>query len=472
MRNTVLATAVAATLALAAPEAFAQAKGSATKAEVQAIEAQMQALAERLNRLEASNTQLQSENEQLKAVVDRREAEIDYLKSQTKELREEGAVASNEIGKVKGADWATKLKGRGDFRFRHEMIESERVVSGQAEDAADRTRQRIRARLGFDYKVTDTVKGTLLLATGGDDPRSSNQTLGGTGTRKSIGVDMAFVDWQFMNGANVVLGKQPHPYFRPGQSLFFDGDWNPEGGAVKFDRGMFFGTGYGWWLTEQFNANPAGENNDSNLFGAQVGMKFPLFGGETILAAHYFDCGACQDNSPLYANNGNGNTTYPVTTTTRIGTTASTPPVNVNATTTTNMLTYDYEILQLSAQMGMTLFDLPFTFWADYGQNMASGVEYDTAYGVGVVLGKASNAKTWEAGIAYQSLDKDALFAQIIDSDFGDGRTDSEGWFLKGGYAPVKNVTVNATYFINTLNKDVGVELDYNRLQLDINYKF
>ena len=454
MRNTVLATAVAATLALAAPQAFAQAKGSATKAEVQAIEAQMKALAERLNRLETANAQLQTENEQLKAVVDRREAEIDYLKSQTKELREEGAVASNEISKVKGADWATKLKGRGDFRFRHEMIESERVVSGQAEDAADRTRQRIRARLGFDYAVTDTVKGTLLFATGGDDPRSSNQTLGGTGTRKSIGVDMAYVDWKFMNGANLVLGKQPHPYFRPGQSLFFDSDWNPEGGAVKFDRGMFFGSGYGWWLTEQFNANPAGENNDSNLFGAQVGMKFPLLGGETVLAAHYFDCGACQDNSPLYANNGNGNTTYTLT------------------GSTTNLLRYDYEIVQLSAQLGTSLFNLPFSFWADYAQNMASGVEYDTAYGVGVVLGKASNAKTWEAGIAYQSLDKDALFAQIIDSDFGDGRTDSEGWFLKGGYAPVKNITLNATYFINTLNKDVGTELDYDRLQLDLNYKF
>jgi hypothetical protein len=450
----VLATAVAATLALAAPQAFAQAKGSATKAELQAIEAQMQALAERLNKLETTNAQLQTENEQLKAVVDRREAEVDYLKSQTKELREEGAMASNEISKVKGADWATKLKGRGDFRFRHEMIESERVVSGQAEDAADRTRQRIRARLGFDYKVTDTVKGTLLFATGGDDPRSSNQTLGGTGTRKSIGVDMAFVDWQFMNGANLVLGKQPHPYFRPGQSLFFDGDWNPEGGAVKFDRGMFFGSGYGWWLTEQFNANPAGENNDSNLFGAQVGMKFPLLGGETVLAAHYFDCGACQDNSPLYANNGNGNTTYTL------------------PGSTTQLLRYDYEILQLSAQMGTTLFDLPFSFWADYARNMADDVEYDTAYGVGVVLGKASNAKTWEAGLAYQSLDKDALFAQIIDSDFGDGRTDTEGWFLKGGYAPVKNVTFNATYFINTLNKDVGTELDYNRLQLDLNYKF
>jgi len=454
VRNTVLATAVAATLALAAPQAFAQAKASATKAEVQAIEAQMKALAERLNRLEASNTQLQTDNDQLKAVVDRREAEIDYLKSQARELREEGAVASNEISKVKGADWATRMTGRGDLRYRHEGIESERVVSGVAEDAADRTRHRIRARLGFDYKVTDTVKGTLLFATGGDDPRSSNQTLGGTGTRKSIGVDMAFVDWKFMNGANLVLGKQPHPYFRPGQSLFFDGDWNPEGGAVKFDRGMFFGSAYGWWLTEQYNASPQGENNDANLFGAQLGLKFPLFSGETVLAAHYFDCGACQDNSPLYANNGNGNSTYTV------------------GTSTTNLLRYDYEVLQLSAQMGMTAFGQPLSIWADYAQNMASGVEYDTAYGVGVVLGKASNAKTWEAGIAYQSLDKDALFAQVVDSDFGDGRTDSEGWFLKGGYAPVKNIALNATYFINTLNKDVGTELDYNRLQLDLNYKF
>jgi len=454
VRNTVLATAVAATLALAAPQAFAQAKGSATKAEIQAVQAQMQALADRLNKLESANTVLQGENEQLKAVVDRREAEIDYLKSQTKELREEGAVVSNEVSKVKGADWATKIKARGDIRYRHEGIETERVVSGSVEDAADRTRHRIRARLGFDYKVTDNVKGTLLLATGGDDPRSSNQTLGGTGTRKSIGLDMAFVDWKFMNGGNAVLGKQPHPYWRPGQSMFFDGDWNPEGGAVKFDRGMYFGSAYGWWLTEQFNSNPAGENSDANLFGLQAGTKFSLFGGETVVAAHYFDCGACQDNSPLFANNGNGNTTYTL------------------PGSTTNLLRYDYEILQLSGQMGLTLLDKPVALWADYAQNMASDVEYDTAFGVGFTFGKASDAKTWEAGIGYQSIDKDALFAQIIDSDFGDGRTDSDGWFLKGGYAPVKNFTLNATYFINTLNKDVGTELDYNRLQLDLNYKF
>ena len=36
----------------------------------------------------------------------------------------------------------------------------------------------------------------------------------------------------------------------------------------------------------------------------------------------------------------------------------------------------------------------------------------------------------------------------------------------------MRNFTLAGTYFLNTLNKDVGTELDYGRLQLDINYKF
>jgi hypothetical protein len=454
VRNTVLASAVAAALGLGAPAAHADSKGAATKAELQAMQAQMEALTQRLNRLEAANASLAQENTELKAVADRRDAEMDYLKAQTKDLREETAVQAGALDKVKGADWATRVKARGDLRYRHEMIDPERVVDGSAEDAAKRTRERIRARFGFDAKVTDNVKATVQFATGGDDPRSTNQTLGGTYTRKAIGVDLAYADWQFMNGTYLALGKQPQPYWRPGQSLFFDGDITPEGGSVRFDRGMLFGSAYGWWLTEQYNSDPKGENSDANIFGAQLGLKFPLFDNETRIAVQYFDCGACKDNSPLYANNGNGNTTYKL------------------PGSETNLLKYDYQILELSAQMGLSLFDMPFAVWADYAQNLASGVEYDTVYGLGVMLGKASNAKTWEAGVMYQSLDKDALFGQLVDSDFGDGKTDTEGWMLKGGYAPVKGITLNATYFINTLNKDVGTQLDYQRLQLDINYKF
>jgi len=469
VKSTVLATAVAAALTLSAADASAQTKGAATKAEVQSIQSQMQALAERLSRLEAANADLKTQNSELQALADRREAEMDYLKSQTKELREEGAVASNEIAKVKGADWAAKIKGRGDIRYRSENIWTERVVAATptvpayVDDAADRYRHRIRARLGFDAKVTDHVNGTLLFATGADDPRSSNQTLGSQSTRKAIGVDMAYIDWNALQGVNIVLGKQPWPFWRPGNSLFYDGDYNPEGGAVKFDRGMLFGSAYGWWLSEQYNANPAGENSDGNVVGTQLGMKFALLGGETRVAAHYYDCGACQDQtSIMFGGVGNGNTMY------RVG------------TTTTNQLRYDYEILQLSAEMGLTAFNLPVSLWADYSQNMASDVQEDTGFAIGASIGRASNPKTWNAGVWYQELDADSMFGQFVDSDFGDGRTDSKGFVFRGAYAPVRNFNIQATYFLNTLNKDetsdlyfgVNDSLDYDRLQVDLNYKF
>jgi hypothetical protein len=456
VKNTVLATAIAAALVMASP----QTQAAVSNADIEAMKAQMQALADRLNKLESANTDLKSENAELKALVDRRDAETDYLKAQTKELRADAASADNEISKVKGTDWASKIKLRGDLRYRHEQFDQERVASDAdgnpvAANAEDRYRQRIRARFGLDANVSDHLKTTIMLATGGDDPRSSNQTEGSSGTRKSIGLDLAYADWTFAQGGDAILGKQLWPFYRPGQSLFFDSDYNPEGVAVKFERGILFGDAYGWWLEERFNSDPAKANADTLLYGAQLGLRVPFGSNSNVVAAvHYYDCSACRNYSPLYANSANGNTTFRV----------DPDP--------TNFLVYDYEIGELAAELNMQVGSLPLQLWGNYAQNMASGVQYDQAYSVGWRLGRASNPRTWEVGVMYQSIDKDALFGQFIDSDFGDGKTDSEGWVLRGGYAPVRNIAVNLQYFANTLNKDVGTELDYKRLQVDLNWKF
>ena len=455
MRTIVLMTAVAAALSLAGQEASAQSRAAATKADVQAMQAQLQALTERLNRLEAANTQLQTENTELKEVVERRDAETDYLKSQTKELREEAAVASNEISKVKGADWATKVKWRGDLRYRHEQIHRETEMTNDegittVGDAEDRYRHRIRARVGLDAQVSDALKTTFQLSTAqDDDPRSSNQSLDEVSTRKAINLDQAYADWTFAQGANLVFGKQPYPYYRPGQSLFFDTDINPEGVAAKFERGILFGSAYGWWIEERHSDDPADDSVDTFVAGAQLGLKVPVGDASNLIAfAHYYDCGACQNRDPFYDDESNGNTVDD-----------------------SNLLVFDYEIGELGAEFNSQIGDLPLQLWANYAQNMASDVEEDTAYNVGVRLGRASNPRTWEAAAMYQSIDKDALFGQFIDSDFGNGLTDTEGWALRGAYAPVRNIAVNLTYFINTLNKDVGTEFDYDRLQLDLNWK-
>ena len=496
MRNTLLAAAVTAALAMSATDASAAAGSAATKADIEAMQAQMQALAERLNKLEAANTQLQTDNTQLRATVEQREAEVDYLKEQTKELRQESAQASADLGKVKGADWASRIKFKGDVRVREEYIAKE-YVAGKAptapsagpppvaatpstlsvEDAADQWRTRFRFRFGAEAQVTDHAKVVFRLASGDGDPRSTNQTFTNESSGKGIVIDQVYADWTFMDGADLILGKQPYPFWRPSNnSLFWDNDVNPEAVAVTYNRGMFFGSGYAWMVQENQNNNSSYVNVDPTIFGAQAGLRFPLLGGETTVAAQYYNLTNGKGNAPFYNGNAFGNTTY--------------KRFLNGSTTATNVLLYDYEILQLSGEMGMTVAGLPFTFWADWARNMASDVEYDNAWAVGTSLGKAANRRSWEASVAYESMDKDAMFAQFIDSDFGGGATDSEGWLFKAGYAPVKNVVVNATYMLNTINKDVyavsgnvpsgpyagpyaaGKDMNYDRFQLDVNYKF
>jgi hypothetical protein len=96
--------------------------------------------------------------------------------------------------------------------------------------------------------------------------------------------------------------------------------------------------------------------------------------------------------------------------------------------------------------------------------------------------------------VLWQKIEKDALFGQLVDSDFGDGNTDTDGFVLRGGYTVARNWTINATLFLNELSNDVpqsvtvfneataapldtqvisGItDREYKRLQLDLNFKF
>jgi len=75
-------------------------------------------------------------------------------------------------------------------------------------------------------------------------------------------------------------------------------------------------------------------------------------------------------------------------------------------------------------------------------------------------------------GLAYEELEADAVIGTFSDSDFGGGGTDSNGYILKGKYMLRKRISVAGTLFINKVDRYQGVELDYSRLQLDVQYKF
>jgi hypothetical protein len=183
----------------------------------------------------------------------------------------------------------------------------------------------------------------------------------------------------------------------------------------------------------------------------------PVGVGSLMLAAHYYDLSSGQGRAPFFGGNANGNTTVSV------------------GTPATAVLVNDYEVINLSAEYTMLIGALPLQVWADVARNQDPN-DLDTAWAAGVLFGKASNYRTWEFGAAYQVIEKDALFAQLIDSDFGSGVSDTEGWVLRGAYSPVRNWTLNATYFLNKRNVDVAnragqLEVDYDRLKLDFNFK-
>jgi hypothetical protein len=412
----------------------------------------------------ASGTAAADEVSELKSAVQALQKRIDQLESKAKDAEDTNDKQTDLIAKARSASTLpSSFTWKGDFRYRNETIEQEY--------ARDRTRDRIRVRTGFTAKVNDTIKTEVALATTeNQDPRSSNQTLTGENTRKAIEVDVAYVEWQPHADWKFTAGKMKYPWVRPGQSVLFDGDVNPEGLAVNFGHGMFFASAF-YNVLEERAGSLTGPSAESNLTGGQIGAR-GAFGSASkwTLGASLFDFNAVKGRNPFYNASSNGNTTT---------TTAALCSVGISP-----CLRYDFTQYEVFGEYSTLVGTLPLSFHADWFKNQDADNGLDTAYSVGFLLGKASDPHTWELGYIYQHIEKDALYAQFIDSDFGGGNTDSEGSIVKGAYAFAKNWTLNLTYFLNKTNNDVAATIsgvpgvtsvfdrDYKRLQVDLNFKY
>jgi hypothetical protein len=427
---------------------------TASAEDVAALRAQLQALIDRVAQLETAQTQ---QADSVQTAV----AAVSAQQTVNNDVQNALDLQSDNLAKTAGnvGDWVGRFTWKGDLRWRNEQFQQQYVTS-------NRIRDRIRARAGFVAKVNDTVRAELQFATGGADPRSSNQTLTDNNSRKALDLDLAYAEWQATPSVKVAAGKMKYPWVRPGQSMFFDGDVNPEGVAIAYQGtvpGGFFGSAFYNNVTER------SAFADSNMIGVQAGWRSnPALRTRFTVGATYFDHGATQGYNPFATVPGttNGNTT----------TTSRAICRNVIAT----CLQFDYNIVEVFGEVATTLADRPFTAFVDYARN--GDAVLDTAYSLGFQYGRASNPNTWEVGLQYQKIEKDSLFAQTVDSDFADGNTDGDGFALRFGYAFARNFRFNATYFMNDLNNDVATTVtgvtgpvfnrDYKRMQLDLNWGF
>lgn len=426
-------------LALASPLSQA----AVTDEVIEALKEQIAALNARVAELERSNQQTAQAVQQTQQTAQQASRQVAEVADQV-----EAATAGDAA-----SSWAERIAIKGDFRYRYQNDEISDNVATALGDSDSRNRQRVRARAEITARLPGDVKVGLGIASGGDDPVSTNQTLGGGGSTKDINMDLAYFTWTGLSNTALSGGKIKNSFETVGGSqLQWDGDWRPEGADLRWDNGTFFAEALGTWLESDSNSS-----NTEFAWLAQAGARAKLgpIGlkggvGYTEIDAAGKPCFFEDDDYGLCLGN-------------QVG-----PGGNY---------LYDFEVYNLFGEASLELAGLPLTIFADFVKNDAAD-DFDTGYLVGAQLGSAKQKGSWSFQYYYESLESNATLALLTNSDFGGGGTNGEGSVFSGAYALTEQTNIRLTYFLVDRNTDNlaailgGEEFDFDTLQLDFNFKY
>jgi len=408
--------------------------GAVSEDEIQELREQLSVLSQRLEELAAENAELKrAQGESASAIADVQ-------------------TAVTEVASDAGENWSDRVSMNGDFRYRYERIDPE--------GSDTRRRNRIRARVNVSADLADDLEVGFGLATGGDDPVSTNQTLGGGGSSKDVAVNLAYADWEAMDGLHLIGGKFKNPLYRVGkQGLMWDGDWTPEGFAMTWDRDWFFVNAIGTFLESDSRTG-----NDSFSWGAQFGAKAEFAGAKWTGGVAYYSLPTKGESTtfgdPTDTGDYFGNTAVQ----------ADGQPCGTDVGEACVYL-YDYMLAQVFAEAAFELGGWPTTVFVDYVNN-SDASDNDTGWTIGGRMGQARDEGQLQLSYFYADKEADALLGLLTDSDFAGGGTDNKGHFFKVDYGISKNWVIGAQYFINETDVSSGAKRDYNRLMLDAQWKW
>lgn len=343
--------------------------------------------------------------------------------------------------------WYDRVKMGADFRYRHEMSESEG-------DKAARHRQRIRARVSLKGEVDEDVSLHMRLATGVPSATSGNQTLDDGFQNKGIGVDKAYAKWKVSDESTFKLGKFGTPFYKPQKSqLLWDSDLTPEGFAYKYKRKgddqMYMLNLAGLWVNENNNTD---DTADQGLLGAQLGAEFSIGDPKILIAIGNYVFNNLKDSEVADIGSAKGNST------------------STNAQGNTSYL-YDYNILEALIEVKADIAEMPSAFYVDYVQN-SDPSDNNTGYIAGFRIGKVKEKGDFQFIYNFRKVEADAVVAAFQDSDFGDGQTDVEGHTIAIVYGVFKNSKLALALFDAERGISGTPSTTYDRAHLDFSFKF
>ena len=382
---------------------------------------------------------------------------------------------------TKKSSWVDSVVWSGDFRFREENF----ARFGPGATGADRNRLRFRLRIGPTITINDfTIVARL--ASGGEDPASTNQSFTTAFSSKPIRIDWAYAAWHpsWFPAMTLTAGKMKNPFKKNYTTdVLFDPDISPEGMTQQF-RHKITPSATVFADFAQFVLNEsAGDTNDPWMLVFQGGGEVTIRNVKTRLAVGYYDSTNLQKTGIGELNKQVSNS--------KVGTSAA-----------TSAFVNDYNVLNVNGSIDTTVMGLPVNVQGDYVINTAYDItcggagntkgacaagnvsvgNQDQGYQVGIRLGKARKAKTWEIAYYYKWLQADAVLSSLADSDFGNGGTNRRGNIVWVAYNPTDFLKFQAKFF-NTKPLERGIcagspfspadcNDDIDRLQVDMVWKF
>ena len=406
----------------------------------------------------AQYTELQSE-----LAKDQKEQQI--ARQAQQETNEQIAATAKKTNELSSFDqklaWAAKTQLKGDVRFRHETIKIDGTPNNGGKD---KDRERIRARLGAFTEINSQVDTGIRVATGSsDDARSTNQDLDGYFNKKSIWLDLGYIDYHptQIKNLHVIGGKMLQPWVSMGD-VIWDSDINPEGLALtyKYPLGSsaeLFGSLGNYSLKDNVNGDGVQFRNDLRMTAGQLGSRFSLTDNLKLTLG-----------GSVYAFQNDEDSRCPTTTGTTPG--CLTPSETVANTTAGNAS--EYRLYEGFSQVDIGGLAVPLSFYVQYVQNTkATDKDKDTAW----LLGAKSKVFGFNLDYNYRDVQRYAVVGAFTDSDFAGGFTGARGHKFKVGYDIDKNFAIGATYFLTKADYASATgyrDANANTLQLDAEAKF
>jgi polyhydroxyalkanoate synthesis regulator phasin len=362
----------------------------------------------------------------LNKLVEKNILTSEEAKGLSDEMKKDGEKkVSSEAGKegFELPKWIKNTEVKGDVRVRYQSQDTDN------DGRVSRERGRIRARLGVISKPNDKWEGAIGLATGGSDPRSTNQTLENMFQTPDIRLDYAYAKYSPNKIISIMVGKIANPIWGT-KDLLWDTDIYPDGisAALNFkinDNLEIFATP-AYFLLDEYNNSKA----DPTMTVLQSGLKTNINKNIDLkFAAAYYNFSDMEGND-FSEWSGNSNT-------------------RIQAT---NHWLYDYAGRPLDGEIG---FKLPesmkyvetLSLFGQYVDSDADANNKGYLYGLNFGDKSVKEAMDWQVKVNYRKLEKDAWADFMPDSDFYSGATDVKGMEYELTIGLAKNITLGLDYY-------------------------